>query len=149
MKDNQNKHFTTDVNGDILLIKGTGIDRLQGEFFFPKLNVLDKATIQPPNLITTTQKTTDKKDQPPSRERVPSSKSKLYQKLPTSNKTIGIFESSSYNNANFANFGNFINSNSNNNNNTNNNISNNNNYNNNANSEKEKISILPAGSSFE
>ena len=30
------------MNGNIILIKGTGIEKLQGEFCFPKLNILDR-----------------------------------------------------------------------------------------------------------
>lgn len=46
MKENQNKHFTTDALGNILLIKNPEASKLTAEFFHPKLNVLDKGNTQ-------------------------------------------------------------------------------------------------------
>lgn len=144
LKENQNKQFTTDANGNILLIKGPGVDRLQGEFFIPKMNILEKATIHSANLSNKEAKL-DKKDTQTSR--IPSSHSKIYQKLPVMNKGIGFLESSNINTNNITNF--LMNANStmnisilNNNNNSNVNAKN-------ANETDKLVSILPAGSSFE
>lgn len=139
LKENQNKHFTTDVNGNILLIKGTGVDRLQGEFFIPKLNILEKATIASSNLNTNGAKY-EKKETPNSR--IPSSKSKILQKLPMA-KGLGFLENANLTNSNITNF--LLNTN-----NTlmNTNVNSNNNIVKNADADK-LVSILPAGSSFE
>jgi hypothetical protein len=145
LKDNQNKNFTTDANGNIILIKGTGIEKLQGEFFFPKLNVLDKATIPPQNLPGLNQKIADRKESP-SRERLPSSKSKINQKVTNLNKKSVNNEYSNIGNITLGSFNNLINTN----NNSNINPSTNNQFNNvSSYPEKDKFSFLPAGSSFE
>jgi len=141
LKENQNKHFTTDVEGKILLIKGTGLDRQQGEFFFPKLSVLERNTITPNNIGNNVyQRTGDKKDQPASR--ITSSKSKLLQKLPIK----GNAENSIIPNSNLGNFTNFVQVQTNN---TMNSHLNNKDINTISVTDKEKASILPAGSSFE
>ncbi len=111
LKENQNKNFTTDVHGNILLIKGTGVDKLQGEFCFPKLNVLDKGFTQS-NFMNTNASKNKKEDA--NNSRIPSSNSKLITKLPPTK--INQIE---------------------------------NNQNNQYNIDKDKASIVPAGSSYE
>ena len=51
MKENQNKHFTTDPLGNIILVKNPETSKLTAEFFQPKLNVVDKGNTQSSNTI--------------------------------------------------------------------------------------------------
>jgi len=132
LKDNQNKNFTTDANGNILLIKGTGADRLQSEFFVPKVNILEKAIIPSGNMTTINGKLENKENL---NSRLPSSNSKILQKLPLMPKGLGFPDNSNIINTNVTNF-----------------LLNVNNINIARNSEVDKdkmVSILPAGSSFE
>ena len=46
MKENQNKHFTTDPLGNIILVKNPEASKLTVEFCQPKINVLDKGNTQ-------------------------------------------------------------------------------------------------------
>lgn len=61
MKENQNKHFTTDPLGNIILIKNPEASKLTAEFFQPKLNVLDKGNTQT-NFFPSATKTKDSKN---------------------------------------------------------------------------------------
>lgn len=142
LKENQNKQFTTDVNGNILLVKSAGVDKLQSEFFFPKLNILEKPTISAPNANSNNNGKYEKKDTLASR--IPSSTSKIYQKLPTA-KGFGFIENANLNSNNVTNF--LLNTNNNNNNTVVNSYGNNAK---NAEADKDRmVSILPAGSSYE
>ncbi len=136
LKENSNKQFTTDSNGNILLIRGTGIDKLQGEFFMPKLNILEKETI-PASNENNNNNSGKQENKDTAISRMASSKSKKYQKLPVP-KSFGFLENANISSSNVANFiGNM-----------NNNLMNT--YNNGKNADADKMaSILPAGSSFE
>lgn len=41
-KEYEKKNTTTDTNGNLLLIRNYAFDNLQTEFFFPKLNIIEK-----------------------------------------------------------------------------------------------------------
>lgn len=132
LKENQNKNFTTDVNGDIILIRGPGIDRLQAEFCYPRLNILDKT-------LGTNDATLKNKREISSSKN--SSKNKVIQKLPAqkannipneNNPTSNFSTINSHTTHNFLS-GNNVN------------ILNGNFFE----RDKDKFSIMPAGSSFE
>jgi hypothetical protein len=46
MKENQNKNFTTDPLGNIIMIKNLEPSKFTAEFLNPKLNVLEKGNTQ-------------------------------------------------------------------------------------------------------
>ena len=61
MKENQNKNFTTDPLGKIIMIKNLEPSKFTAEFLNPKLNVLEKGNTQTRFLPSAT-KTKDSKN---------------------------------------------------------------------------------------